>query len=120
MSSHRLPASNPLDLYIDIRYILEVIRTIATRTTRDIYDGVNSQQARKLPLELHNKTQRLLDQINAAPNLEFLKLPPSNRLEKLRGQLSNYWSLRINNQWRIIFKWKENNAFDVEIIDYHR
>jgi proteic killer suppression protein len=73
-----------------------------------------------LPRELHGKARRLLDQINAAPILDFLRIPPSNRLEKLRGDLAGYWSLRINEQWRIIFRWEGGDALDVEITDYHR
>ncbi|HDO52544.1 MAG TPA: plasmid maintenance system killer protein [Rhizobiales bacterium] len=56
----------------------------------------------------------------AAPALGFLRIPPSNRLEKLRGDLGGYWSLRINEQWRLIFRWEGNDALDVEITDYHR
>jgi len=107
-------------MYIDIRYSSCMLRSIADKLTQDIYDGANSRYARKLPRELHGKARRLLDQINAAPALEFLRIPPSNRLEKLRGNLAGYWSLRINDQWRIIFRWEGNDALDVEIIDYHR
>lgn len=96
-----------------------MIRIIKSKTTQDIYDGINSRQARKVPRELHDKARRLLDQIDAAPNLEFLHIPPSNRLEKLRGSLAGYWSLRINDQWRIIFRWEDKDALDVEITDYH-
>ncbi len=97
-----------------------MIRNLVGKTTRDIYDGINSRYARRIPRELHDKARRLLDQINAAPSLAFLRTPPSNRLEKLRGDLTGYWSLRINEQWRIIFRWKATDATDVEIIDYHR
>lgn len=97
-----------------------MLRSIADKTTQDVYDGVNSRHARKLPGELHGKARRLLDQINAAPTLDFLRVPPSNRLEKLRGDLAGYWSLRINDQWRIIFRWEDRDALDVEITDYHR
>lgn len=97
-----------------------MIRNIVGRTTQDIYDGVNSRQSRRVPRNLHRKAQRLLDQINAAPSLEVLHIPPSNRLEKLRGRLAGYWSLRINDQWRIIFRQKGKDALDVEITDYHR
>lgn len=109
-----------LVLYIDLRYICSVLRSIADKATQDIYDGVNSRRARKLPRELHGKARRLLDQINAAPTIEFLRVPPGNRLEKLRGDRAGYWSLRINEQWRIIFRWEANDALDVEITDYHR
>jgi proteic killer suppression protein len=91
-----------------------MIRNFASKTAQDIYDDVNSRYARKLPRELHPKARRLLDQINAAPSLEFLHTPPSNRLEKLSGKLRGFWSLRINDQWRIIFRWINNDALDVE------
>ena len=80
---------------------------------------IDSRYARRIPKELHGKIYRLLDQLNAITQLETLRIPPSNNLEKLKGKLANYWSLRINKQWRIIFKWTINNAHDVEIVDYH-
>ncbi len=58
--------------------------------------------------------------IDAAERLEDLKIPPGNRLEKLSGNLSGKYSIRINDQWRIVFRWKENDAYEVEIIDYHK
>ncbi len=96
-----------------------MIESIADRLTRDIYDGTNSRYSRKLPRELHARARRLLDQINAAPNRDFLRSPPGNRLEKLRGDLAPCWSLRINDPWRIIFLWEGGDAFDVKITDYH-
>ena len=97
-----------------------MLRTIADKTTQDVYDGVNSRYARKVPKELHGKARRLLDQLNAAPLIEVLRIPPGNRLEKLKGDLADCWSLRINDQWRIIFRWEGNDAHDVQIVDYHR
>ncbi len=96
-----------------------MIKSFFDKTARDIYDGIESRYSRKLPRELHNKARRLLDQINAAPSLEFLSIPPGNKLEKLKGKLLGYWSLRINNKWRIVFRWKENNFYDIQILDYH-
>ncbi|MEE8484412.1 MAG: type II toxin-antitoxin system RelE/ParE family toxin [Nitrospinota bacterium] len=96
-----------------------MIKSFADKASRDIYDGVNSRYARKIPNVLHPKIRRLFDQINAAPSVEFLRIPPGNRLEKLRGDLKRFWSLRINDQWRMIFEWKDNNAFKVKIADYH-
>lgn len=87
--------------------------------TRDVYDGINSRHARKLPKDLHDRAGRLLDQINAAPSLGTLKAPPSNRLEKLKGDHEKFWSLRINDQWRIVFRWEGADALDVKITDYH-
>jgi len=96
-----------------------MIRNIIRKATQDIYDGNISRWARTIPYELHLKARRLLDQINAAPQIDFLKVPPGNRLEKLHGRLEGYWSIRINDQWRIRFMWQDNNAIDVEIVDYH-
>ncbi len=96
-----------------------MLRSIADKLTQDVYDATNSRYSRKLPRQLHARARRLLDQINAAPSLDFLRIPPSNRLEKLRGDLADYRSLRINDQWRIIFIWKSGDAFEVRITDYH-
>jgi len=81
-----------------------MIINFGNKTAQDVYDGINSRYSRKLPRKLHTKAQRLLAQINAAPSLEFLRIPPGNRLEKLSGDLAGFWSLRINEQWRIIFR----------------
>ncbi len=97
-----------------------MLRSIADKTTQDVYDGVNSRHARKLPRSLHDKARRLLDQINAAPTLECLRMPPGNRLEMLHGDLEGCWSIRINDQWRIVFRWEAGDALDVRIMDYHR
>ena len=96
-----------------------MIRNLTGKMTQDVYDGVESRHARKVPKELHGKAVRLLDQINAVPSVEFLRIPPSNRLERLRGDRLGYWSLRINAQWRIVFQWEGHDAFNVEIVDYH-
>jgi proteic killer suppression protein len=72
-----------------------------------------------LPKELHEKAQRLLDKLDAAISLETLKAPPGNRLEKLKGDMAKFWSLRINDQWRVIFRWEESDAIDVDVVDYH-
>jgi toxin HigB-1 len=96
-----------------------VIKNFKSKTAQDIFDGINSKNARKLPLEIQDKARRLFDQINATISINTLRKPPSNRLEKLSGDLKTFWSLRINDQWRIIFRWEENNALDVDIIDYH-
>jgi len=96
-----------------------MLRNLEGRMTQDIYDGINSRYSRKLPNDLHDKARRLLDQINAAPSLGTLKTPPSNRLEKLKGDYEKFWSLRINDQWRIVFRWEGADAPDVKITDYH-
>ena len=96
-----------------------MIRNFANKTAQDVYDGINSPDARKLPLELHGKARRLLDQINAAISLQILRVPPGNRLKNLKGELQGFWSLRINDRYRIIFRWNGKDALDVKIIDYH-
>ena len=96
-----------------------MIRNFTSKTAQDIYDGENSRPARKIPRELHAKIQRLLDQLNAAVAVEVLKSPPGNRLERLKGDWAGFWSLRINDQWRICFVWTERGPSRVEIVDYH-
>ncbi len=96
-----------------------MIKSFSSKTVEDIFNGVNSRYSRSLPKELHEKAYRLLDQINAITLVETLKIPPSNHLEKLGGKLKAFWSIRINKQWRIIFKWNNGNAKEVNIVDYH-
>ncbi len=96
-----------------------MIKNIKGKATQDIFDGTNSKAGRKVPNELHERARDLLDAINAITRVDDLKSPPSNRLHKLKGNLKDFWSVSINDQWRIIFKWDEKNATDVEIIDYH-
>ena len=96
-----------------------MIKNIKGKTTQDIFDGVSSKSARKVPNELHERARDLLDAINAVERVDDFKAPPSNRLHKLKGSLKGLWSVSINNQWRIVFKWDNKNAIDVEIMDYH-
>ena len=96
-----------------------MIHSIADQLTRDIFDGVNSKASRRFPRELHRKAGLKLDLINAAGALNDLRVPPGNQLEALRGDLKGFHSIRINDQWRIIFKWVDNNAEEVQIVDYH-
>ncbi len=74
---------------------------------------------KKLPKEIQRTAKRKLVHIHAAISIEDLRIPPGNRLEKLQGNRKDYWSIRINDQWRISFKWDKGNAFEVEIVDYH-
>lgn len=96
-----------------------MIRNFASKTTQDIYDGENSRHARRIPEALHAKAQRLLDQLNAALVVDILRRPPGNRLERLKGDREGFWSIRINDQWRVVFRWQDGEALDVDIIDYH-
>lgn len=84
--------------------------------TEKVWKG---ERVKKLPIEIQNIGRRKMRMINNSINLADLKIPPANRLEKLSGDLKNYYSIRINDQWRIIFKWDSGNASEVEIVDYH-
>ncbi|MBI1731799.1 MAG: type II toxin-antitoxin system RelE/ParE family toxin [Gammaproteobacteria bacterium] len=89
------------------------------RATRDIYDGVDTRHSRKLPVTLHPRIRRLLDQINAANSPDVLRKSPGNRLEKLGGRLQHFWSVRVNSQWRVMFQSEGRDAVNVQIVDYH-
>ena len=73
------------------------------KLTEDIFNGINSRYSRKLPSELHKKAQRKLDMLNTVTSIETLKVPPSNKLSKLSGNLSDYWRIKIDKQWAVIF-----------------
>ena len=77
------------------------------------------ERVRRFQAELLARAYRKLLQIHAAPNLAFLRIPPSNRLEALRGDLIGFFSACINDQWRIVFRFENGNAYDVRICDYH-
>ncbi len=79
----------------------------------------NGDRIKRLPGEIQEIGRRKLRMLNNSTNLADLRIPPSNRLEKLSGKLKDYYSIRINDQWCIIFKWKSSNVLEVEIIDYH-
>lgn len=79
----------------------------------------NSGRVKKMPIEIQNVGRRKLRMLNNSQDIMDLRVPPSNRLEKLSGNLKDFYSIRINKQWRIIFKWSSGNASEVEIIDYH-
>ena len=72
-----------------------------------------------MPLDIQNVGRRKLRMLNNAQTISDLTVPPSNRLEKLSGNLNGFYSIRINKKWRIVFKWSEGNASEVEIMDYH-
>jgi proteic killer suppression protein len=82
-------------------------------TTQDIYDGADTKAARKIPRELWPTARRKLDMINAARDVLDLRSPPGNRLEKLRGDLAGRYSIRVNEQYRIVFEFAHSNASDV-------
>ena len=93
-----------------------MIVSFGSKETQKIWQG---ERVKKLPLEIQKIGRRKLRMLNNSQDLNDLKIPPSNKLEKLKGALKDYYSIRINNQWRIIFIWKQNNSHEVKIIDYH-
>ena len=79
----------------------------------------NGERVKNLPPEIQHIGRRKLRMLNNSVDIADLRIPPANRLEKLSGKLKDFYSIRINDQWRIIFKWNAGNASEVEIIDYH-
>lgn len=93
-----------------------MIKSFGDKETEKVF---NREFSRKLPTNIQPAARRKLEVINAAETLEDLRVPPSNRLEKLSGNRKGQHSIRINDQWRICFEWKGKDAHVVEIVDYH-
>ena len=93
-----------------------MIRSFKSRAAEEIWHG---KPARRLPYEIQTVARRKLRMLNNAQSLDDLRVPPGNRLEPLRGDRAGKFSIRINDQWRICFEWRINDAFEVEIVDYH-
>lgn len=85
----------------------------------DLFHGLASKAVRSFPAELRRGAERQLQYLNAAKVLADLKVPPGNRLEALKGDLKGFYSIRINDQWRIVFRWDNGGAEDVKVVDYH-
>jgi toxin HigB-1 len=96
-----------------------MIVSFGNRATSDLFNGISSSRARRIPNQIKDLALYKLDILNAAQSLEDLKSPPGNRLEALRGDLAGFHSIRINNQWRLVFKWENASAHEVQIVDYH-
>ena len=93
-----------------------MIRSFRDRDTERLF---HREPVRKWATALHRIGLRKLLMLDAATRLEDLRIPPANRLEKLRGRRAGQHSIRINDQWRVCFRWSEGDAYDVEIVDYH-
>ncbi len=93
-----------------------MIVSFVSKVTEQIWNGF---RVKKIPIEIQNVVRRKLRMLNNSQDISDLRIPPSNRLEKLTGRLSEFYSIRINKQWRIIFIWDKGNAREVEIVDYH-
>ncbi|MEQ8879591.1 MAG: type II toxin-antitoxin system RelE/ParE family toxin [Cyclobacteriaceae bacterium] len=93
-----------------------MIVNFADKQTKKVWEGVKTKEWHQ---DIQRMALRKLLMIQAAEDVKDLMIPPGNRLHKLKGELKDFWAIRINDQWRIIFKWIDNNAHDVQIIDYH-
>jgi toxin HigB-1 len=96
-----------------------MIVSFGNDATADLYHGRTAHRVPRFPPGIIRKALRKLDMLNAADRINDLREPPGNRLEALKGDLEGYYSIRVNDQWRIIFQWKDNNAYRVSINDYH-
>lgn len=94
-----------------------MIISFGSKETEKIWNG---DKVKSIPLEIQKIKRRKLRMLNNSQNLMDLKIPPSNRLEKLSGKLKEFHRIRINDQWRIVFNWESNNANEVKIMDYHK
>lgn len=94
-----------------------MIISFGSKETEKIWLG---EWVKQLPNEIQEAGRRKLRMLNNSQNIADLTVPPSNKLEKLKGSLKDFYSIRINDQWRIIFKWDNGNASDVKITDYHK
>lgn len=97
-----------------------MIRSFGDRRTEDLFHGHNTGRVRRIGATIRFAAIRKLDMLNAAVALDALRAPPGNRLEALAGNLNGFHSIRVNEQWRIVFVWKDGGAERVQIIDYHR
>ena len=96
-----------------------MIISFGNRASSDLYHGISSSRVRRLPPQIIEAALYKFDILNAAKSLEDLKSPPGNRLEALKGDWKGFHSIRINIQWRIVFRWQSSNVHKVQIIDYH-
>jgi toxin HigB-1 len=93
-----------------------MILTFGDKDTESIWNGI---RVKNLPIEIQTVGRRKLRMLNNSQTISDLRIPPSNRLEKLSGKLDGFYSIRINDQWRIMFRWIEGQSEEVKIVDYH-
>ena len=96
-----------------------MIRSFGDRLTESIYHGAKDARVRRFPRDVLKVALRKLDMLETARVLGDLRSPPGNRLEALHGDLAGHFSIRVNDQWRIVFRWEGADALDVRIADYH-
>lgn len=120
LSARYTNVGQSLPTYTDTVIMHTVIRSFANGSTEDIFDGIDSRRARATcPQTLWRIARRKLTQLNRVRDLRELAIPPGNRLERLSGNRSGQHSIRVNDQYRICFRWEDGYADEVEIIDYH-
>jgi proteic killer suppression protein len=96
-----------------------VIETFGNALAEDLFDDKRTKATKAFPPELRRAGRRKLLYLHDASELKDLRVPPGNRLEGLKGNWKGFHSIRINDQWRVVFRWERGNAFDVQIVDYH-
>ncbi|MFH0803321.1 MAG: type II toxin-antitoxin system RelE/ParE family toxin [bacterium] len=96
-----------------------MITSFGDQATADLYHGRATQRVRRFPPEMVGTALRKLDMLHASRELRDLRSPPGNHLESLKGVLKEFYSIRVNEQWRVVFKWEGSNAFNVKVTDYH-
>ena len=98
---------------------MHMIQGFGNQLAEDIFLDRQRQVRRQFPPELYRVARRKILYLHDAAELRDLRVPPGNRLEALRGNWQGYHSIRINDQWRVVFRWKEGNADEVQVVDYH-
>jgi proteic killer suppression protein len=96
-----------------------MIASFGDRATEDIFHGRPTARARRFPRDVVNVALVKLDSLNGASSMRDLRAPPGNRLEALKGELKGFHSIRVNDQWRLVFRWQGSDAHDVQLTDYH-
>lgn len=96
-----------------------MIASFGDEATADLYHGRDTNRVRRFPEDITRQAIHKLDAVNAAYKLDDLQFPPGNRLESLKGDMAGYYSIRVNDRWRIIFRWENDVAREVSLTDYH-
>ena len=96
-----------------------MIESFGNALAEDLFDDRHSKTTGSFPAELRRAARRKLLYLHDASELKDLRVPPGNRLERLKGNWTGFYSIRINDQWRVVFRWTGGNKFDVQVVDYH-
>ena len=96
-----------------------MIRSFGNRLAEDVFDDRRASAVRRLPPPVYRAARRTLLYLHDADQLRDLRVPPGNRLEALKGDRVGWYSIRINDQWRVVFRWEAGQAIDVSVLDYH-